>query len=342
MMDDGSGSDISIASFLIFKPDADKIKMHLRESGPVVATMEFGLPITPGEKIEYELWTRPNDPVSEQFISDFMYISHALKDRATFRPHLYLMDGGQTLIPSDKTRDTVCTNEGRYCVWNQNQKGISGADMVKEGLRRACIWQDHLEESTRGLEWWEYVSEFSQLCSSAEKFSSELCAERAMRVAGIDVDRVKECMRNSGGLEGGSNAILDSELTSSRNVVVLPQMVVNGHVLKGRMSAKNVFSAICDSFRPSDAPEICAVCSTCENVKECVGVGSCLYPATVVRQSNEGGVSGGTFGLSMIFLIGAFAGVGYWYSKKARTAMRGEVRDLVAEYMPLEDQGDQP
>jgi hypothetical protein len=34
----------------------------------------------------------------------------------------------------------------------------------------------------------------------------------------------------------------------------------------------------------------------------------------------------------------AFAGVGYWHYNKTRDDMREQVRGILAEYMPLEDQ----
>jgi len=70
MADDGSGSDIRIPSFLLWKPGADLIKSELINNNPVQLEITFGLP-TPSDRVEYELWTIPTNEVST-----FNFISH--------------------------------------------------------------------------------------------------------------------------------------------------------------------------------------------------------------------------------------------------------------------------
>lgn len=48
MADDGSGSDISIPSFLMFKRDADKIKEEVMNNRPVQIEMSWKLPTPDG------------------------------------------------------------------------------------------------------------------------------------------------------------------------------------------------------------------------------------------------------------------------------------------------------
>jgi len=40
----------------------------------------------------------------------------------------------------------------------------------------------------------------------------------------------------------------------------------------------------------------------------------------------------------MLFVIAVFGGLGAWHYKKTREDMREQVRGILAEYMPLEDQ----
>ena len=60
MADDGSGSDISIPSFLMFKQDADGVKAEVMANHLVRIEMTWGLP-NPDDRVEYELWTTPTD-----------------------------------------------------------------------------------------------------------------------------------------------------------------------------------------------------------------------------------------------------------------------------------------
>lgn len=51
-----------------------------------------------------------------------------------------------------------------------------------------------------------------------------------------------------------------------------------------------------------------------------------------------GGVSTHTFFTSILFIIGGFGALAVWHYKKTRDEMRDQVRGILAEYMPLEDQ----
>lgn len=46
--------------------------------------------------------------------------------------------------------------------------------------------------------------------------------------------------------------------------------------------------------------------------------------------------------MTIFVMAVAFAGVGYWHYNKTRDDMREQVRGILAEYMPLEDQDDGP
>jgi hypothetical protein len=103
--DDGSGGDITIPSFLVFKHDADKMKVELMNNTHIQVEKSWVLP-HPDDRVEYELWTIPEDPVSLDFLLTFPLIAEALGDRAYFSPHMYLLDG----IKSH------CTGCSRACV----------------------------------------------------------------------------------------------------------------------------------------------------------------------------------------------------------------------------------
>ena len=77
MADDGSGSDISIPAFLMFKTDADQVKDVLKNNNPVQIEMAWSLP-RPDDRVEYDLWTAPTDPVSKDFMTHFQPVAEAL------------------------------------------------------------------------------------------------------------------------------------------------------------------------------------------------------------------------------------------------------------------------
>jgi hypothetical protein len=56
MADDGSGGDISVPSFLMYKHDADKVKAEVKQNRPVQIEMAWSLP-NPDDRVEYDLWT---------------------------------------------------------------------------------------------------------------------------------------------------------------------------------------------------------------------------------------------------------------------------------------------
>jgi hypothetical protein len=87
MADDGSGSDISIPSLLIFKQDADPIKQTLRANTPVRVEMSFSVPSASGI-VNYELWTTPADVTSQPIEKNFKAAAIALGDKARFTPRV--------------------------------------------------------------------------------------------------------------------------------------------------------------------------------------------------------------------------------------------------------------
>jgi hypothetical protein len=346
MADDGSGGDISIPSFLMFKRDADSVKDELKLDHPVQMEMTWSLP-NPDDRVEYDLWSVPSDPVSVDFLKNFKTSAVALGSHAYFTPHLYVYDGVRSHCLGNDGHNmcyNLCTNNGRYCATdpdNDLEKGISGADVVKESLRRICIWKHYGEKDGIGEKWWDYVSKFVELCNTADYFMNEDCVKDAYRKVGIDGDVVTHCMNDSGGLTADKvNNLLDAEIRAQneRGVVVLPTVFVNSAALRGALSVNNVFSAICSGFAVGTTPKICQQCATCSNQQKCVEAdGVCLNPG---QKADGGSVSTHTFLFSLLLVTGLFAGVGAWHYKKTREDMREQVRGILAEYMPLEDQED--
>ena len=276
MADDGSGSDISIPSFWMFKAGADSVKAELKYNRPVTIEMSWSLP-SPDDRVEYDIFSSPTDPFSRTFMEQFEPIAQALGDRAYFTPHMYIHDGVRSHCGNEAENFcyNLCTNNGRYCALppdNMNGR-VSGADVVRESLRRMCIWNQYGAEDGVGLVWWNYIREFMARCSG-DYFFIEDCVNDAYRHSKVNAALIERCMHDSGGLEKDyANAFLDIEIgmQEQQGVVVVPTVLVNGVALHAsKMSVSSIFQAICDAASITDTPDICKRCSRSEDPVACV------------------------------------------------------------------------
>lgn len=342
MADDGSGGDVSIPSFLMFKKDADEIKAELRANHVVQVEMQWALP-QPDDRVEYDLWTTPSDPVSKDFQKGFKAVAQALGDRAYFTPHMYIYDGIKSNcqgFDGENMCFNLCTNNGRYCATdpdNDLDHGISGADVVKESLRRICIWKHYGDNDGIGSEWWEYVMKFMELCDTPDYFANDDCVTDAYTHAEIDKDMIERCMKDSGGLSNDQpNTFLDLEMSAQvqRGVVILPTAFVNTVALRGGLSVNTVFTAICNGYLEGTEPKVCKKCVGCsDDLDQCIVKQKC-------KGKGGGGVSMKVFTSAILFVSIVFGGAAFWHYRKSREEMREQVRGILAEYMPLEgDEG---
>ncbi|KAL7551577.1 hypothetical protein ACHAWF_014760 [Thalassiosira exigua] len=338
MADDGSGSDISIPSFLMFKEDADTVKAEVEANHPVRIEMSWQLP-TPDDRVEYVLWATPTDIISQDFLKDFKEAAVALGKRAYFTPEMYIYDGERSgCIGIDGQDDcyNLCTNNGRYCATdpdNDLDRGISGADVVRESLRRMCIWKQYGEDDGVGVPWWDYVNEFMFRCNTEEFFSSKQCVEDAMSHAGVDAGNIDQCMADSGGLEGDSpNNILETQLNDkdASGVVILPAMYVNKVSIRGSLEFPVIFRAICAGYASGTTPSVCATCASCPDQKSCISNGFCGSKKIQESVSTSHMVYA-MMGLSVVFFL-----VSYIQHRRYQSQMQAQVKGIIAEYMPLE------
>ena len=115
MADDGSGSDITIPSMLLFKQDADVIKTALKANTNVQLEMAWALP-NPNKVVEYSLWSTPTDTIAKDFLTLFGETAAALGTRAVFTPRMYLYDGILSNCQGPDGQNecyNLCTNNGR-------------------------------------------------------------------------------------------------------------------------------------------------------------------------------------------------------------------------------------
>jgi len=280
MADDGSGSDISIPSVLMFKRDADMVKDELTANRPIQFEMTWGLPDT-DDRVEYELWTTPVESFSRNFLHGFKTVAEALGNRAYFTPYMYIHDGIRSHCQGNSGENfcyNLCTNNGRYCTTDPDtdqKKGISGADVVRESLRRLCIWNMYGAANGIGKEWWEYVAEFEVRCSDPNYFADDACIKDAYEQSNVDGPAIERCMVDSGGTAiDQTNSKLDYELMAQeqRGVVVTPMVTVNGFPMRSALTVKNVLKTICSAYAYSSAPApaVCGICADSDDPVACV------------------------------------------------------------------------
>jgi len=349
MADDGSGADVTIPSLLLYKQDADDIKKELLQNHMVRLEMAWSLPST-DTIVSYDLWTTPTEALSKQFQKQFRAAAEALGEHAHFTPHMYLYNGideGCRDAQDEDVCDSLCSSNGRYCSADPDgdlDSGISGFDVVRESLRRDCIWRIYGFINGVGEEWWKYVENFLQHCDTVDNFANLDCVTTAMAAAGIDPKEVAKCETQSGGLDSKEvpNKLLDQSLKEKdqAGVVVLPTAYVNGIPLRGELEFATVFKGVCDGYARGSEPKICTQCAKC-GIDEytCVVQGGVCPVTAGTMASASGSVSTQTFAISMgvmAVLFVLFLCVGLICLKRHSMQMRRQVAGMMAKYKPID------
>jgi hypothetical protein len=337
MADDGSGSDISIPAFLLFKQDADPIRDALMSNTQVRVEMSFSMP-SPDGRVEYDLWTTPTDSISRPIEQNFKEAAVALGDKALFTPHMYIYDGIKAGCDQNGVDEcyNLCTNAGRYCAIDPDEdldSGISGADVIRESLRRLCVWSLAGSDGI-GSKYWNYIKEFNARCYSdpidkPEMFMDAACVSGALSQAGVKESDVNRCMDDSGGLEGNvKNSLLDKELQAkdAAGIILIPTLFVNQAPVRGSLSFATAFKAICAGYAGGLEPAVCKQCSDCLDEAKCVQAGGKCTSGF----STSGGVSFPIFASSMILMTGSLLAIGYVVHRRQQRHMQEQVRGIIA------------
>ena len=141
------------------------------------------------------------------------------------------------------------------------------------------------------------------------------------------------------------NTLLSTEITAltTNGIFALPAVTVNTKLVYGKITSQEVFSAICNGFMDGTQPDVCLRCDGCGSG----GLENCAVNGVCGKEGGKGegwgGGGGGGVGalpliMSLLFTVAAFSGAGFVYYRRQQTEMRNEVRGILAQYMPLEDQ----
>jgi hypothetical protein len=373
LVNDGSGADVSIPSFLIYKNIADKIKKELKNDQSVLLELAWGLQRdydSSGSKEEddssdslahgwYHLWTTAHDPVMDiATYANMRTVAVALQEQAHFSPRFSLIQGSQFQCTEQKDTngpcDHLCTNHGRYCAIHARE--LSGHAIVTETLRRLCIWKHYGEaqkdsdDKVDPVVWWDYVIYHRENCYGPHEYGDEDCLAKAYKHAKVKKDLIDQCMTDSGGLDDdNTNTLLEDMITEQdrSGVVALPALQVHGQVLD-HTSSYGLFESICRHFWTSNTasvPEMCETCGACPNVIGCLEKGKCVPFSKDKHEHHSSGKGSGNgdkkkskggHGWTVFWLFSLAAmGGGGWYYYKQQQEQNGREGGILNHYMQL-------
>lgn len=130
-------------------------------------------------------------------------------------------------------------------------------------------------------------------------------------------------------------------------VVVIPSAYVNNFPVRGALTAANIFTAICAGYSQGTEPIVCQECTRCPNPIDCVETGYCTNAwehhiiKKLTNKTDPDSISSSTFFMTVVFCMGGIVAMGVWYHNRSNVQMREQMRTLLAQYMPLDDNDDQ-
>ena len=164
-----------------------------------------------------------------------------------------------------------------------------------------------------------------------------------MKLAKIDSTKINDCMDASGGLTAdASNTELEKMISSKElsGAIIIPSVFINQVPIRGELSYRNVFRAICAGYASGSEPSICQSCMYCNDAITCVtNRGKCEagYGSKSAFTLSNGGssISLVAFFIAISIIVLVFTIVGYCLYQRQQRRMRNEIRGILAEYMPV-------
>lgn len=295
VVNDGSGHDISIPVFWLVKTASDNIKQQVVDhSQPVLIELTWGIPhakqVSQHLDLKYHLWTTTNDELLD--IETYQNLKTVYQsigtEAAHFEPRYAVLDGRRwhcrrsnaaNASSGEGPCDHLCSNHGRYCTLHG--KDLSGYAILKETVRRLCIWNLYHKNSDdpRKDAWWTYTVYHKQHCSEPHMFASSECLDNALAAANVDAHAVDTCMAESGDMDTDvTNTLLEDmrDKFARSGVVSLPAITVDHQVLE-HTSSYSLFDTICWKYWNAknipSVPQICIQCGSCPNKIGCLEQG---------------------------------------------------------------------
>jgi len=251
--DDGYGDTVDIPSLLISRQDGQQlIDFAKTTNNQVIVEMAWDVPTN--HVVIVDLWMSSASRESQRFLKDFSVKRKALNEAIKFVPHYHVFG-----MQSATDYNHLCTStDAQFCAEDPDGSGpITGRDVVEEDIRQLCIHEVtkikriNLDDSSAGAAvveyaepFWQYVETMPDSCPldgpTADARFGKACSETLMGSLGIDIDKVKRCVRIS----------TAEKLRHEReNIAWSPRALrINGWRYSGTLDADLVTRAICAGF----------------------------------------------------------------------------------------------
>jgi hypothetical protein len=314
LINDGTAGDVTIPVWIVSKPVGQAlIDSVMTKNQPALVEYAWGLPRNETENdtgasgavktVTFYLWTAAaHDPqLTSINVAQLQSVIKAFEGKLILEPKFRLLDGKHFNCPqftdvNTSPCDHLCTNGGRYCA--VHQKDLSGHAVVRESLRRLCIWK-HYDQTA----YYSYWAEHSSVCADPHLYASKDCVAQSLHNANMDPKIIDDCMKESGDMDSSdSNALLQGMIEEQQisGVVQLPIIAHSDTLepLRDGPSAHNLFQTTCFHFywhakqtnlNWEDIPSICETCIECPNLMGCLEHGQC----DGFDQHDKGGKDGG-------------------------------------------------
>lgn len=344
----GSNTEgITIPTVLISKKEGDQLIKFI-EKLPFPPVNENFAPIviinfpydTLTDNVKLDFWFSASDSsVSYNFLNYFSYYALSNPDAFKFTPHFVTWD---CLICKSlgygQEFSGDCISGGRYCAPDPDDEGpLTGADIIYEDLRQACIWQNSQQT------WWEYASYYATRCLTDKSQQNidqtpEDCSYQILEnVASSDqIAKIKKCVEDSFIPQDGKvkkeicdNTILAAErqLQLQYDISEFPVLLINHKPYDGDLEDLNpTLSAVCSKIKGAPAQ--------CESF---------------IKSSKPRDHTRHHVGISMTLVVVLFMAaliVFYCYrritKRKLGQELSIEANNMVSRYMSLKDLGVEP
>lgn len=171
-----------------------------------------------------------------------------------------------------------CTNHGRYCAASVPEDPIlaakiSGASIVEESLRRACIWVIYGKVGgNSALNYFRYINDL--LFEQCDDPFGEQCTDSIMDNSQVGTSFVEECMNHSRGVEADDlNRYLGEQLSDNKldlTIDNMPALEIGHNVYAEEESTEAIFDTVCAAYPVGNQPMACEFCMGCSNVRYCL------------------------------------------------------------------------
>mmetsp|Transcript_3509 Transcript_3509/g.5069 ORF Transcript_3509/g.5069 Transcript_3509/m.5069 type:complete len:571 (+) Transcript_3509:217-1929(+) len=374
MQYDHSGAAIKIPAFLIGKYDGAKIQdcyLMKEESdytpkvlfdvdkakadgcGKTDVVVQVAVHVVEAKEVHWALFLSANDIPKN--IGTLHKVATGFAEKGHFTPR-YLFYKAENFGCTASTCKNLCVfneKEEGYCFMSQTANTVTtqGSQIVKENIHQMCIWKSIGEEA-----WWKYMEQFEKdKCDQRQ--SLEECGQTARKKVGINEGEVDKCVHDE---IKSFSTVKEAYLKSSSSGAFALSLTVNS--VKQNFGLSNVFIAreVCRGLVAEDRPPICKCTDdiNLQHFEKCIAKGChessskqhyCRITATCVDSEEDckisetkvTTVSNGTSFSSVILIVIFVATVislgAYFYHKRAKRQLQEEVRDILSEYMPLEE-----